>query len=522
MLKSKYVLSALVLLVAMTMATATFAQGTFTVSSTPTSRANEDGHTEVAGNVTLALTGAIGSVATSSGTITITYTGVPITNNQSAGGAGPALEVLGTGCFAGTELGGDFFDTAADGVADIDVAVTQISSGSIVLTLGVLAASACAADDSIKIQGVRVSLSGSGLTQLNATVATSPGSNLQVTAGQDQPTVISSILDGLLDAGVVGQTTAAQGLSNRILSGTGAISFTVAENFIDALQDSTELGNGALNDTQIGLTFSGTALQSGVTITGLSSSIGTISPTTISSTVTAATVTFSALDVSLTSIDTMTITGTLALAAGTSALTLGTVDVLANLTPIGDALGTSNAVITPAAGNFPRYQTEPTATVNIANITTASTNLLIPYASVVAGFDTAISIANTTADNFTSNSALAQSGTILIEAWPQSVSAVAGTPFTYTTSATSPGSGLSATGEVASGDTYVVLLSEILAALPTPLTTFSGYIIVRTNFTNAHGSVYLTDFDGFTSAINALVIPIGSDRTTAAGEGLNN
>ena len=54
MLKTKYALSALGLLVAMTMATDALAQGVFSVSSSIVPRARANGHTELAGGVTLA------------------------------------------------------------------------------------------------------------------------------------------------------------------------------------------------------------------------------------------------------------------------------------------------------------------------------------------------------------------------------------------------------------------------------------------------------------------------------------
>ena len=76
MLKTKYALSALGLLVAMTMATDALAQGVFTVSSSIEPRARMNGHTEEAGGITLFQTS--GSVDVESD-VTIDY-GVAITN----------------------------------------------------------------------------------------------------------------------------------------------------------------------------------------------------------------------------------------------------------------------------------------------------------------------------------------------------------------------------------------------------------------------------------------------------------
>ena len=77
MLKTKYALSALGLLVAMTMATDALAQGVFSVSSSIVPRARANGHTELAGGVTLAR--AASPTGDAGGTVTIDY-GVAITN----------------------------------------------------------------------------------------------------------------------------------------------------------------------------------------------------------------------------------------------------------------------------------------------------------------------------------------------------------------------------------------------------------------------------------------------------------
>ena len=78
-MKTRFVFSAFCMLVAMTMATGAFAQGTFQVSAGAT-QGRMNGHTEEAGGITLALTsGTIGYGAGDNGTVLIDY-GVPITN----------------------------------------------------------------------------------------------------------------------------------------------------------------------------------------------------------------------------------------------------------------------------------------------------------------------------------------------------------------------------------------------------------------------------------------------------------
>ena len=66
---------------------------------------------------------------------------------------------------------------------------------------------------------------------------------------------------------------------------------------------------------------------------------------------------------------------------------------------------------------------------------------------------------------------------------------------TYTTSAASPGRGLTG-GMLAPKSTYIVLLSELMSS------PFTGHIVVTTDFTGAVGTGYITDFAGFSSAVN--------------------
>ena len=77
-MRLRFATSALVFLVAMTMATGAFAQGIFTLSAGSESRGRSNGHAELAGGVTLFLiTGELG--ANDEGEIELDF-GVPITN----------------------------------------------------------------------------------------------------------------------------------------------------------------------------------------------------------------------------------------------------------------------------------------------------------------------------------------------------------------------------------------------------------------------------------------------------------
>ena len=77
-MKFRFATSALVFLVAMTMATGAFAQGIFTVSPGSEGRGRANGYAEKAGGITAFLTtGTL--TGTDEGTLVISY-GVPITN----------------------------------------------------------------------------------------------------------------------------------------------------------------------------------------------------------------------------------------------------------------------------------------------------------------------------------------------------------------------------------------------------------------------------------------------------------
>jgi len=85
-----------------------------------------------------------------------------------------------------------------------------------------------------------------------------------------------------------------------------------------------------------------------------------------------------------------------------------------------------------------------------------------------------------------------------------------GTSKSYTTASDSPGGGLTA-GVLKSGSTYAVNLSEILSKASFG-TTFTGYIFVQANFTNAHGAATIYTTSNGAAALSApvLVLTAGS------------
>jgi hypothetical protein len=567
-LKSRTIFCALVLFATMFVAQAAFAQITISVSSTPTSRAITSGHTETIGTITLTVTNEP-PVTAAVGTITVdVFNGnVTITTAENVGAAGTCIEVVGVGSAAVTTV---FANVACDDSANVSVSQ---QSGTLVLTIP--AGTDLALGDQIIISGVKVTLEGKGKTgtSLRAQISASQGSGINITAGEDNPTVISNILEGLVDAGVVlpaanatpappaGSAGLVTVFTNGLVPGTKTtFALDVTENFFDAFKDSTQQGAGYLNDTQIELTFnnivSGVVIDlagaaacnvienaacTGIGVTFSNPQITSANNDNRTNVSFAAGVDISSLITTIRIIGTVSVSGT-----ATLPLSTGTITVQASLGPTGSAYGNNLATVTPAAGAFPRFQrvTRPTPAIPVVNVVLAQTYLLAPLAQriVAAGpgntWDTGFSVANTTADNAavifgqTTGAAVPQNGTVRFDFFPTS-----GTACDYTTAASSPGTGLTS-GSLGSGRTYIVLLSELLtASAATTASTnhvpcaqaltslFQGYVIISTNFTNAHGQAFVTNsFSGgnFTSFSDVLVLPppFVTTRSNNAGEAL--
>jgi hypothetical protein len=268
----------------------------------------------------------------------------------------------------------------------------------------------------------------------------------------------------------------------------------------------------------------GGQLFTAVTATG-SGATFTVTPVSGVTTVTSASTSFSVFyqasnptATSLTALDSITVPVTVGLtsSSGQLPLAVGTpVTVSAQMAPLSTttALSSSNTF-----SYIPSYGTGQCA-INSATIVTvlpAQTVLLIPYAVYELGFDTGIAIANTTTDPGTAAglTTLAQNGTMTFYFYNQSGTAIT----SYTTAAGSPGSGLTAAGVLNSGGSYAVLLSQLLAAAGFT-GNFQGYVIVVSNFTNAHGEAFVSDFVHFSQGALMLVVPQGS---RVAETGLNN
>ena len=129
--------------------------------------------------------------------------------------------------------------------------------------------------------------------------------------------------------------------------------------------------------------------------------------------------------------------------------------------------------------------------------------------------DTGFIISNTSADSG-AGGLVGNFGTVIFDVFANNAAPVIAA---YTTVGGDPGSGTDGTGNVVAGGGYVVLFSEILTAAGIT-GDFDGYVIVRTNFTNAHAIAFQFTNTGLSQSYLGLVLPNGA--RVQIGEGLPN
>jgi len=532
--------------------TSAFAQASLAVSSVPRTTAVSTGHTEIAGDILVQHAG-VGALGAGSATLTIDY-GVPITV--------PATSI--TVCASGSLAAGPGIGAAVGACAtpftanptgaNVGTSGTFTIGGSNQNQLLIVLPGYGAAQGvgTLTITNVKVSLAASTATRLTATLATSASATFgaySIGSGQNLTDVITAIAPAFTTA------TATSSAALPALSGTGSgsglgkgsilttttvsdrsFNIDIPENFIDAFKTTTG-SSGYLNDPSLTLTFNNiptgvflnlaggssgtsnalcTAATAGtgtdtVAIYNASSGVSTAVPITnlsnsiISNTTNSTVLSFTGITFNNTALEGLRIRGCIYTSGATAPLPISSITATITLSPNGVALS-SGAQITPVAGNFPRYQSS-SISVTVVDIVQAETDMLISFAiKNSSGFDTGIAIANTSTDPLGAvNGATPNDGTVKLTFYPQG----SGSSFSYTTGAGAPGQGLTSGGVLASGKTWTVGLGELLGAISGAPTSFTGYIVVQTSFTNGHGAAYLTDYKGFTSATPVLVIVPG-------------
>ena len=130
----------------------------------------------------------------------------------------------------------------------------------------------------------------------------------------------------------------------------------------------------------------------------------------------------------------------------------------------------------------------PADGVQAFTIAPASCTLLFPYAAVfpdlMPAWNTGIAITNPSA--FTDTPL---SGTVTFTLFPNDEERIV-----YSTDGSSSGTGLDVDGSIPAGNTYTVLLSEVLSDAGMP-GDFTGHVYVETDFTGCRGMGYVTDFN---------------------------
>jgi len=182
----------------------------------------------------------------------------------------------------------------------------------------------------------------------------------------------------------------------------------------------------------------------------------------------------------------------------------GTATVSGSFAPTPTGLGVSASTAAAASSTLPipRF-VDGTASRAIFIVYLCRTNLLFPFVTNTAGFDTGLAIANTSLDTgvFTTATATQAGGCTL---------------FSYGDNA--PAS--IPTGTVAAGKVYVNLASAVMP-------NFQGYVIAQCAFQFGHGFAFVSDFGARNLAMGylALVIPEpgsgsrGANPLSAAGTG---
>jgi hypothetical protein len=397
-----------------------------------------------------------------------------------------------------------------------------------------------------KTGAVIASLSASGGVNIGTVPAnTAAGATAQVidtiTAGILDPTVAASI-----PANVSTTLTGGAAVLNSAGSPVGGknnFTIKITENNIDTFRSAAQFNGGgagvfptsassstqvvvSLNNIPPGLNISGctAALTNANSSTAQSAGSPVLSQGNLTAAAPTLTVVFTA-NTDLTVADTLWIScSNVSLGSATTPLPATPITAQVTLAPTGTplcSLGVASTTGTSACtgltnGNIPRYQSllQPATPIAVVVFPPSQTTMLVTFASVGAGYNTGIAVANTSTDPFTpaNGGAAPINGTITFNLYK-----IDGTSKVYTTTTGSPGQGLSTGGVLNSGSTYLVNLSDLLTASAYG-TTFNGYIFITTNFTNAHGAatVYLTSTGDAALSSPTLIMPAVSTAVPRA------
>jgi hypothetical protein len=165
----------------------------------------------------------------------------------------------------------------------------------------------------------------------------------------------------------------------------------------------------------------------------------------------------------------------------TNSPAIGTATVNMSYAPTPTAAFTASAgAVASSSLPIPRFIDTSTA-VNALSVTLCRTNLLYPFVTNIAGFDTGLAISNTSTDPF---GTAAQQGPCTLNFYGSNAPAAV------------------TTASIASGTVYTTLASSVSP-------NFQGYVIAVCNFQYAHGFAFISDVGARNLAMGylALVIP---------------
>jgi hypothetical protein len=168
---------------------------------------------------------------------------------------------------------------------------------------------------------------------------------------------------------------------------------------------------------------------------------------------------------------------------------------------------TATSGVASSSLSIPRFAGDASAARNLIIINICRTILLYPFVTHQAGFDTGITIANTSQDPFTvgGNATGAQAGSCKLSYYGG------------TTAAPTTPPGATDTGSIAAGTVYANTISTIAP-------NFQGYMFAVCNFQYAHGFAFISDLGARNLAMGylATVIPDpGTGTRNAAPGGCN-
>jgi len=521
MLKSKLFFGLMAAVMVLALAQSGYAQlqisgtGNPTPRETDTSRTAETNDPESGNGIII--TGAILSDAfITGGRLRIDWPGM-ITNSAGFPAADAIRVTSATGIFTGSTIASVDNDDAR---IEITVPCGSTNAGIATALNGQLFATTTG---TIIIMGVR--LDAVGLTApVSGTLSTQSGSGgtgcvgasvsptnvLVSTTSIESITALAPGIGSLAVGARTGQTNqgTATVFTNRTVADPLA-SIVITEGNRTAWFDLAQFaGSSPVNDAQVRLTFSGipTGVTLNIGVQDSSSGSPTLSRTAITTANNTSTISWGAAVSTGSTLDSVQINVSSIVVPSSGSLTAGSITVSATMAPVGVGFDIDTQVVDTSS--LPRFSDQQVGPAVIATISPANTTLLVPFAVRDGAFDTGVSLANTTADPFgaATGGATAQAGSIRLNFFPRAASG-AGTAFTLTTSSTvRPGIGLSSDGTLAAGSTWTVLLSELLTAAG-QTGAFTGYIFIQTDFLNAHGAPFVSDFRNFTSFSPMLVLP---------------